>query len=101
MMLPTWNLDTKKATERRCDSDDKGVISYSVHSGNKRSAGAELPHPSKKRKLNPLHLDETLDELSQEIPILQEWESILLCWDSDKEEDLSCGDEEDSVQSCD
>lgn len=98
MCKPTWNLDTKQATENRHDSCKVQVeISSCAACGNKRTATVELSRPSKKRKLNPLQLDETLDELSQEIPLVSEWENILQGWDSEKEGHIYCneGDSEE------
>lgn len=95
MILPTWTLDTKQATERRCNGcNSKDEARCEATCGSKRSAPFDLPHPSKKRKLNPLQIDATLDQLSQEIPIVSDWESILEGWDSEKEEDISCDEDE-------
>mmetsp|Transcript_15593 Transcript_15593/g.23619 ORF Transcript_15593/g.23619 Transcript_15593/m.23619 type:complete len:96 (+) Transcript_15593:117-404(+) len=93
MCKPTWNLDTKKATENRRDCCKEQVeISCDAACGNKRTATVELPHPSKKRKLNPLQLDETLDELSREIPMVSDWENILQGWDSEEEGHICCNE---------
>mmetsp|Transcript_14083 Transcript_14083/g.21510 ORF Transcript_14083/g.21510 Transcript_14083/m.21510 type:complete len:108 (-) Transcript_14083:144-467(-) len=102
MILPTWTLDAQKATERRCNgcnSNDETLCEATC--GSKRFAPFDLPHPSKKRKLNPLQLDATLDQLSQEIPMVSDWESILEGWDSEKEGDISCEEDEsdDSYES--